>query len=149
MIIRVGAEARADPARARGPQLAPLLPLFVALGGLDPVGLAVLGVGRCLLGLPRELSRIGGGIAVAGVLDEVALGLLEALRVAFAGLGQGTLRLRQILLLGHAAADRAGLGGRRLLLALHEVLAGVRRLRLGVLRRGRDALFGGHAPGLP
>jgi anti-sigma B factor antagonist len=87
------------------------------LVGLPGVGRAeVVDLLRRVLQSPA--SRVE--IAVAGVLDELALGLLEALGFPLARLGQRSIRLVWLFLGGrlgaHPPTDRRRLGGGRLLL---------------------------------
>src|SRR5436305_8802434 len=107
-----------------------LLVEVVTLGGLEVIGVAVLGFGIFLLRLAGEIGRARGVVPVARVFDERALGFLEAL-----GLASSSLPNRAAGLIGlhfargapRPAADGGGLPRGRLLLIADELVLRHRR----------------------
>jgi hypothetical protein len=71
--------------------------LVLVLAGLLVVSLAV-GPAVPLLRPPLKVAGIGAGVAMGGVLDQLFLGLLEALRLAAAAFTHGALLLAAALL---------------------------------------------------
>src|SRR5918992_5865200 len=116
------------------------------LGGVDLVRLAVHRVRPVRLLLRRELVRLGAvaALAVRRRLAEVALGQLEALRLALAALFERPGGL-VALVVRIVAPDRAGLGSRGALLAAKQRVLG--RVQVLVHARAFALLF--HAPPLP
>jgi hypothetical protein len=86
------------------------------------IGVAAL-VAAKALGLAGEVARIGAGVAMRGVLDQLLLGFLEPLGHASTGLGHGALLLaaaflkRQMFFLFHGALLDLVNPARRLYLA--------------------------------
>src|SRR5204863_2676261 len=72
-------------------------------GGIDLVGLAILGAGqvRFLFAAERVGQRIA--LAVPGVLDQLLLGVLKALGLAAATFADGAVRRVEVLVGAHAA----------------------------------------------
>lgn len=126
-----------------------LLVEVVTLGGLEVIGLAVLGLRHFLLGLAGETDRIRGVVAVARVFDELALGFLEALGLASSRFPNRTAGLVGLLYLPVAprpAADRGGLPRGRLLLIADELIV---RRPLGWLSLARFSGLGVDVARLP
>ena len=99
--------------------------LFVLLlGRAHVVGGPVLGVvARSFVHRLVRRGRIRGGVAVAGVLDQVLLGLLEALGLATPTLSYGLLG-RIGFLVRSATPDSGRLSGRCVGLLVDELLVG-------------------------
>src|SRR5919197_1846738 len=88
---------------------------------MELVRLAIVSAGPVGLELGRERVGHRVALAVAGVLDQLLLGLLEALRLAAAGLARRALR-RVELVARALASDAPRLGARQPLLGPHALL---------------------------
>src|SRR5829696_5224777 len=82
----------------------------IAFGLVLVVGLAVLGARQVGLGLGREriAERVAATVAVLGVVDQVGLGLLEALGLATARLVHGAHLGIEVVLITGDPTDLAG-----------------------------------------
>src|SRR5258708_37211585 len=99
-IAQCGPDRSRNAPRAAAPAGDLLLGVGVAIAVVGPfrralvVGLAVRGAGavRLALGRERVVVRVRREVAVLGVVDQALLRLLEALRLAAAGLADGPHR---------------------------------------------------------